>query len=456
MRFVDMHGWKKWTGAVFPRLKKLEIKGCPNLVEATLDALPSLNVLNLLRCDSGMLRSLVEVASGVTKLEIERISGLNDVVWGGVTESLGAVEELSIRNCNEIRYLVKSDADASKILVTLRKLEVLECDNLVSLGEKEEEDNCRSNILSSLRILNVYNCKNMERCNCPDGIEELDVHNCSSTVVSFPKGRQVKLRRLQIYNCRKLLERELGGQKMNNRSSMQMLEYVNINNLPNLKSITELNFLVHLTQLVIMYCESLEFFPDNLTSLKKLQIIKCPKLKVSFLRDNLTSLENLVLLNCPSTDVSLPGWVWPPNLRSLETGELKKPISEWGPQNFPTSLVELKLHDDEEDGVSSCSQLSHILPSSLTSLQITGFQNLESVTEGLQHFISLQHLAFFGCPNLKNVSLPQHLTSLQQLTFERCPELKRVCSHPQHLTSLQHLYFWNCPKMMELPEIEMQ
>ncbi|KAJ0860239.1 putative virus X resistance protein-like, coiled-coil [Helianthus annuus] len=114
MRFVDMHGWKKWTGAVFPRLKKLEIKGCPNLVEATLDALPSLNVLNLLRCDSGMLRSLVEVASAVTKLEIERISGLNDVVWGGVTESLGAVEELSIRNCNEIRYLVKSDADAKR------------------------------------------------------------------------------------------------------------------------------------------------------------------------------------------------------------------------------------------------------------------------------------------------------------------------------------------------------
>ncbi|KAJ0478529.1 putative P-loop containing nucleoside triphosphate hydrolase, leucine-rich repeat domain superfamily [Helianthus annuus] len=33
MRFVDMHGWKKWSGAVFPRLKKLEIKGCPNLVE---------------------------------------------------------------------------------------------------------------------------------------------------------------------------------------------------------------------------------------------------------------------------------------------------------------------------------------------------------------------------------------------------------------------------------------
>ncbi|KAJ0860257.1 putative virus X resistance protein-like, coiled-coil [Helianthus annuus] len=120
--FDNMHGWKKWSGVVFPRLQNLEIKDCPNLVEVTLEALPSLNVLILRMCDSGVLRSLVEVASAVTKLEIRDISGLNDVVWGGVTEYLGAVEELKILFCDEIRYLVKSDADPSKILVKLRKL----------------------------------------------------------------------------------------------------------------------------------------------------------------------------------------------------------------------------------------------------------------------------------------------------------------------------------------------
>ncbi|KAJ0478487.1 putative P-loop containing nucleoside triphosphate hydrolase, leucine-rich repeat domain superfamily [Helianthus annuus] len=112
LSFDDMREWKKWSGAVFPRLQKLQINGCPNLVEVTLEALPSLNVLELNNCDSGVLRSLVEVASAVIKLEIEDISGLNDVVWGGVIEYLGAVEELSIHSCNEIRYLVKSDADA--------------------------------------------------------------------------------------------------------------------------------------------------------------------------------------------------------------------------------------------------------------------------------------------------------------------------------------------------------
>ncbi|KAJ0716978.1 putative P-loop containing nucleoside triphosphate hydrolase, leucine-rich repeat domain superfamily [Helianthus annuus] len=33
LSFDDMREWKKWSGAVFPRLQKLQINGCPNLVE---------------------------------------------------------------------------------------------------------------------------------------------------------------------------------------------------------------------------------------------------------------------------------------------------------------------------------------------------------------------------------------------------------------------------------------
>ncbi|KAJ0483317.1 putative P-loop containing nucleoside triphosphate hydrolase, leucine-rich repeat domain superfamily [Helianthus annuus] len=471
LSFGCMDGLKKWSGGVFPRLQKLsismcrnlvevtlealpslnilEIKGCDNLVEVTLEALPSLsaleitycpqlvevtleappslNELSIVKCDSGVLRSLVEVASAVTKLYISYISGLSDEVWGGVIEYLGAVEELKIEGCDEVRYVVKSDADASKILVTLRKLVVLYCDNLVSIGEKEEEgDNCRSNLLTSLRILGVYECKNMEYCSCPDGIEELTVYGCSSIeVVSFPKGGLEKLRSLTIYNC-------WGGQKMISRCSMPMLEYVHICNWPNLKSMIELNCLVHLTELIIEHCKNIESFPDTLTSLKKLEIFNCPKLEVSFPGGNLTSLKQLIIRECPRMDASLPGWVWPPNLCSLKIGKLKKPFSEWGPQSFPTSLVALSLHGGGggEDGVSSFTQLSHLLPSSLTSLQIIGFWKLESVSMGLQH-----------------------LTSLQKLSFDVCFNLKKVSWHPQHLPYLHHLTFSHCPKMMDLPEM---
>ncbi|KAJ0672812.1 putative P-loop containing nucleoside triphosphate hydrolase, leucine-rich repeat domain superfamily [Helianthus annuus] len=306
LSFYNMRGLKKWSGVVLPRLQKLEICSCPNLVEVTLEALPLLNDLKISNCDSGVLRRLVKVASAVTKLEIRHMLGLNYVAWRGVIEYLGAVEELSIWRCNEIRYLVKSDA--VKILVKLRTLEVFMCDNLVSIGEKEEEeeeDNCRSNLLTSLRTLKVSKCKNIERCSCPDGIEELMVKDCSSiTGVSFPKGGHEKLRSVRIKNCGNLLEREWewGGQKMNNNrsSSMPMLEHVKIYNWPNLKSIIELNCLVHLTELIITNCESLESFPDNLASLKKLTILNCPKLNVSFLRDSLTSLKELEIRNCPN------------------------------------------------------------------------------------------------------------------------------------------------------------
>ncbi|KAJ0860262.1 putative leucine-rich repeat domain superfamily [Helianthus annuus] len=227
---------------------------------------------------------------------------------------------------------------------------------------------------------------------------------------------------------RNLLERELRGQKMNNRSSMPILEHVTKYKWPNLKSIIELNDFVHLTELMIHNCENLESFPDTLTSLKKLVIFNCPKLEVSFLGENLTSLKQLEIRNCPRMDVSLPGWVWPPNLQFLIIEKLKKPFSEWGPQKFPTSLVKLELYGGGEDGVFiSCSQISHILPSTLTSLRIDGFDKLESFSVGLQH--------------------------LQSLTFYKCPNLKKVYSHPQHLTSLHHLSFGDCPKMKDLPEM---
>ncbi|KAJ0478167.1 putative leucine-rich repeat domain superfamily, winged helix-like DNA-binding domain superfamily [Helianthus annuus] len=412
LSFKHMHEWKKWSttrGVVFPCLRQLVIKFCPNLVEISLEALPSLNVLEIAKCDSGLLKRLIEIASAVTKLNIESLTGLNDVVWRGIIEYLGVVEELEISRCDEIRYLWKSEAVASKVLVKLRSLDVVECHGVVSLGETEEEDNCESNLWTSLRNLKVSSCRNMERFICPDSIQVLCLWHCKSiTVLSFPKEGQ-KLKSVDIWGCNELLETEWGGQNMNNnnRSSMPMLENVWIKDWTNLKSVKKLNYLVHLTTLWIVNCENLESFPDNELS-------------------DLTLLKELRIIDCPSMDASFPRGIWPPKLQSLEIGMLKNPISNWGPQNFPTSLVKLFLVGD--DGVSSCSQFSHLLPLSLTSLSIVRFEKLESFSMGLQH---LQRLSFYSCPHLNKLSHP----------------------HPQNLTNLQKLKFFDCPSMMDLPEV---
>ncbi|KAF5776028.1 putative virus X resistance protein-like, coiled-coil [Helianthus annuus] len=422
LHFEDMFGWKIWStnDAVFPCLRKLHINNCPELVDVSAEALPLLRVLKIDGCGDGVLRSLVQAASSITKLKMSSISGLTYEVWKGVIEHIGAVEEVRIEKCNEIRYLWESEEEASKVLVNIKKLTVSECSNLVSLGEKEEKDNFGSNLLSSLRILEVRDCDNMERCCCPNNIESLDISDCSSlTHVSFPTaaaGGGQKLKSIDIWGCEKLMEKI-------SSASMPMLESINISDWTNLKSIMQLGNFIYLTSLIIKECNSME-------SLSALQM------------KNLSSLKVLEITNCRGIDPSCHGGVWPPNLCCLRIGGLKKPMSEWGPQNFPSSLVQLWLFGEPD--VRNFRQLSHIFPSSLTHLWIERFGKLESLSMGLQHLTSLQHLTIEQCPKLKHLP-KQLLPSLLSLKIEECSDLRKRCEGRG-----SHYY----PLISHIPKIE--
>ncbi|GJX18444.1 NB-ARC domains-containing protein, partial [Tanacetum coccineum] len=260
----NMRGWEVWStksgvvGAVmFTCLKELYIKDCPNLAEFSLEALPSLKVLDL--------------------------RGLSDEVWKGVMNYLGSVELLSIWMCNEIRYLRESKAEASKK---------------------------------------------------------------KGTSSSHSKLVYAKL----------LSEKEM----LLDTSMPPMLEFVRIKRWKNLQSINELTCFIYITYLTILDCSNIESFPAA----------DLPKL---------TSLTDLTILNCKSMDIDSFG-VWPPKLRTLMIGNLKTLILKLGPQNFPPSLVELFLYGGsrEEEDVTCGSQLSHMLPSSLTKLWLKNFEQLET------------------------------------------------------------------------------
>ncbi|KAM0009694.1 putative leucine-rich repeat domain superfamily [Helianthus debilis subsp. tardiflorus] len=175
-------------------------------------------------------------------------------------------------------------------------------------------------------------------------------------------------------------------------------------------------------------CENLESFPDlQLPNLISWWIEDCEKLESfpDLQLSKLTMLKEMDIRSCPMIDASFPRGLWPPNLCSLEIGGSKKPISEWGYQNFPASLVDLRLFNEPD--VRNFSQLSHLFPSSLTNLSIWSFDNLESLSTGLQHLTSLQHLIIWFCPKVNDLpeTLLPSLLSLR-IPYE-CPKLKERC-----------------------------
>ena len=108
-------------------------------------------------------------------------------------------------------------------------------------------------------------------------------------------------------------------------------------------------------------------------------------------------------------DYSFPCGLWPPNLRRLVIGGLNKPMSEWGMQNYPTSLVLLELYGENSGVVSfvanakDVTSSSFLLPPSLTYLSLHDFMDVESVSEVLQHLPCLTELNIWSCPKLKDL-----------------------------------------------------
>ncbi|KAI3686356.1 hypothetical protein L1987_80031 [Smallanthus sonchifolius] len=78
--------------------------------------------------------------------------------WLGVIEHLQAVEEVRIHDCNEIRYLWESEANASKVFMNLRKLQVSFCSNMMKLEEKEE-------VMNMLRVVDMEAQMDLYRMN---------------------------------------------------------------------------------------------------------------------------------------------------------------------------------------------------------------------------------------------------------------------------------------------------
>jgi hypothetical protein len=157
--------------------------------------------------------------------------------------------------------------------------------------------------------------------------------------------------------------------------------------------------------------EQLESLPEewlqNLTSLEKLDIRKCCKLRIfmSPLFQHLTALEDLVIYK----------------IRELISNENEEGTQWLG----PTTLRRLSIKD-VPNLVSLPRELRHV--TTLQELEIGNCPALKSLPEWIGDLTSLDELQIFKCHNL--ISLPEgmrRLTSLRRLKITNCPRLEKRC-----------------------------
>ncbi|KAK6933928.1 Rx, N-terminal [Dillenia turbinata] len=357
-----------------------DVVGRDKDVEAILELLPKTAEKELEKCDETIMRKAVGSTS-LTTLRLRDISSLT-CLPEEFFKFLVSLEKLIILECKELVHLWHSDA-ALTDLGRLKYLDIRECKKFRSFfPTKDAELSCESlRLLTSLQELMVYGCENLE---------------------CFPAaGLPSSLKRLHIYCCKSLRCLCDGVMQRNNEN-------------------TETDGNCCLEWLTIFDCRSLESFPTGVlpATLRTLNISFCPKLESVSGRES-----EEMLLNAASSLESLTFFRYP-NLKSLPKC--------LGSGTQLTNLTYLMIWDCEgiecfpEEGLSSLN---------LRRLDIDLCENLKSLPNNIQNLTFLEYLEISICPSLEwfppqKGCLPRNL---RELRISRCKGLEESLDWSHHL-----------------------
>ncbi|KAI5341999.1 hypothetical protein L3X38_009874 [Prunus dulcis] len=446
LEFSDMHNWKKWLpfeqDQVFPCLKLLSIRNCPQLEGKVPENLDSLETLKIIKCEELVISisnykqigaldidgcKAVVKTSGVEfeLLESLQLSNISEVRFqtGEFTKGLRKVANLTIGGCEELTSSLKNEDRVLQHLISLHRLVIKGNSSLLEKLGKEAEELLQLQILTcKLKYLELNKCASLSKV--PEGLhhltalQDLQIVGCSS-LVSFPDvGLPPSLEVITIEECDSLLY------------------FAKYQIPPNLRRIE------------IRWCRSLK------------SLVEKEEDSSSSSSTSHISLEHLEIGGCGSlTSLSLRAQLFPRALKRLH-------ISLCG---------ELQLIMSDE--------LSHDNPNyCLEYISIHSCPNLKSLPDGLCHLTNLQTLEIYRCgslvsiPSLSGEGLPSPTTtaasSLRQIKIENCNKLEMLpdmrnlnclqelnidygegldfTSFPPNLTSLTISGFKNCKPLWEL------
>nr|XP_025661934.1 putative disease resistance RPP13-like protein 1 [Arachis hypogaea] len=341
LKFYSMPYWKEWRSLefnAFPRLRELSISSCPMLSGDLPNHLPSLQSLKIENCVE--LSCCVPRAPAITTLSISGkhlvgsvveaiiymqlscltslwISHCSSHIWFPVSRIPTSLKKLTIESCGELEFEMDGQHHS------LQKLSIRNsCDSVTSFSlldsfpnlKDVEIDKCEkmesivvSRSLSSLRSLYIYECRSLKSVltiwMAAPQLEHLTLLGCPEVDLS-PTGDGVphcSLRSLEISYSKKLV-----SSAAFKNSQFHGLTYLSIHgeycesvkSLPKegwLPASLEFLTLFHMKSVETLECKGLA----HLTSLQKLRIEHCSKLKNMEGEKLPASLIQLIILGSP-------------------------------------------------------------------------------------------------------------------------------------------------------------
>ncbi|KAH0713810.1 hypothetical protein KY289_009769 [Solanum tuberosum] len=459
LEFLDMLEWKQWHVlgcGEFPKLEKLSIEKCPELMGKLPENLCSLTELKISECPQLKLdTSQLEGMKQIVELDI------GDCCYLTLPFSIlpSTLKKISIFYCEELKleepvgemsycnmfleYLTLHECVMSpdQFLPRARELNVSGWDNLTKFL-----------IPTATESLYISECENIEKLSVAFGgtqMTSLSIEGCKKLKWLPERGLPFNLQALYIIDCKKLvngrkewllprlrvlrikhdgrgkeMEHDGRGEEIKHDDSDEEIEHEGSDDeMEHDGSDEEME---HGTDEEIEHDDSDEEIEHDgsdeeiehwelPSSIQSLTIDNLKTLSSQDLK-SLTSLQSLCITNLPQIQSLLEEGRLPSSLSELYLYHLDELHSLH--LCHLTSL--LRLH------ISNCPNLQSLsesaLPSSLSYLEISHCPNLQSLSESVLPS-SLSQLEIRSCPNLQSLPVKGMPSSLSKLSISECPLL---------------------------------
>ncbi|KAL7218956.1 hypothetical protein ACSBR2_012093 [Camellia fascicularis] len=497
----------------FCQLKDMKVSNCEKLVHVgqfnMLPRLQNLKKFNVDNCrrkeaivsekekEEGTTRNDIIVFSQLTTLNLSELVSLKSFCNGPTRSeaqplfnhkvAFPVLEDLEIQKLPNIieiwdKQLLIASEKESKSFCQLKDMKVCNCEKLVHVVQFNMLPR-----LQNLKKFNVDNCPRMEAIVSEKEKEEGTTRNdiiVFSQLTTLNLSKLVSLRSFYNWPTRSEVQ-----PLFNHKVAFPVLEYLEIQKLPNIIEIWDKQLLIASEKESKSFCQLKDMKVSNcekfvhvvqfnmlprLQNLKKFNVDNCPRIEaivsekekeegtpsndiIVFSQLTTLNLSKLVSLksfyNWPTRSEAQPLFNHQVSFPKLETLFLdncvnSREIHPWNVQAGKISLKFLDIANLDKLIVRNCSEVAEVFQ--LEGLNVGEGQHVRPLIE--VRMMELDGLPQLTCLWNKDPHGILGLQSLQYLTIKKCSLLRNLftCSTAMALQQLKVLYLESCPVMEEV------